>query len=1546
MRNFYYPAKNANAPVPRIFGMTASLSSRISGSGQIHGDMLELENNLDCAIMTSTRGNVSQFSTSAKECIVQYKFQGGLFLDAINIRNLIDRATVRLQICNQLCKVRKFGSSSKATWQQDSKKSRGPLEQQIRHIQNVSYVMESMGLLPASYAIGEVAHGWTSIKKFKNKYLVSASQNSKNLLDKAKVEIKEYEQHPKLWNEDFSNPVECLMTSLQDMVIAVISGLFRVNEDDARSQLTIITEKQNPSIQQLKNAIRQIRKQLNLDSVSSVMTTQPIQFQIPDIPEAILQSPEIEVLYSNKMQQLLRLLAQFKNEIPTDSKKEWRGMIFVQQTLMALVLEQVIRLHPDLEFYKCQSLTGHNAAIQAASMEDHHQRKIIRLFQSGKLNLLLCTSVAEEGLDITHCSMVIRFDLPSTDASYIQSRGRARKPGAFYFIFMNQVDQAEKTRIEELRRAEQCMKEFARSRQQLFHYEAGDDEDLISGTEDAFLEMAQKEELALIFDQPLPTEEEGLNIAVEMIHRYVNQLPQDEYCRLSPHLIFRSQEKNNQKEFQYQLTLPLNAAITQPIFGDWCLSKQKARSNVCYKACTKLRELGHLNDRFNPITKKDLFAINRAKPSKFQAEMLASDAPLDPMVLRQDHAKKTENLPFGRLVPPGLDPKLNWELHLLIVNIKNTPKSILSRFGILTFRKLDLLMDFDLFSEQGPMRVEFRDGGVVSVSEDEMKELKRYHVSILEPLYFKSKLFGKIIRGPLNDFCQILDSDLSFIPEGLKQFEDQIPIINQSWYLLTPLRPDEGTQQEQEPDFLNRSLIPMESDEEWRSPIDWELINVISERLGRINIKGIDLDNARLEPGDVIFTPHNPNAYKLVGIRTDLNMNSNFPAKPKAEFYDPSITTEYRPTYIPGRNHQDYASFMDYYKTHWKCEELRPDQPLLECMSFKHVSILKKAKNLLTPIKYQSMEVDGNEEVPLDNWNSAVHLIPQLSVVYPIKYTLWESLSYITAVCWKLESMLKALELHDQLFESESSVSELSLPSPGGGIPVLDIELLYQSVTCRSCHEVSNYERLEFIGDAALKYIASLFCYFKHPVAHEGILSTERSDFISNRHLADVAVSSGIQNYVRSVQIGEHPWRPAGCQLLDGYWIKQGGDATSGPDWFGGRNKKISLKNSTHQAKTVSLKFKQVADVVEALIGACFVHGGIPFACVLIDRLGILESSASFLLTSQKTPENNRESCAWLRKLNDSMLPELEGLEQYPESRLQQYEHGRNISTLQGAINHQFECPCFAMEAVTHCSWAHNDPPCYQRLEYLGDAVLDFMVSIHYFEEFQKIDPGALTALRSASVNNDKLATNAVKLGLHKCILHFSSTLQAHISEYIGRLESEQDITYDGEKGAPKVLGDIIESLIGAVYLDTYGDFNKTWAIWRPLLEPFYTPEAIPTHPVVQLMTICQRYGMKCEFIRARNRLTFVEAPIEMDDEMDITSESDSNDEDEEMLSREELSGKHGLEQLEPTKKLEKVVCQVTINGVVQGEGTGNHMKIAKKHAAIEALKSDLWNKE
>ena len=91
----------------------------------------------------------------------------------------------------------------------------------------------------------------------------------------------------------------------------------------------------------------------------------------------------------------------------------------------------------------------------------------------------MSTSVAEEGLDITECQLVVRFDLPKTEAGYIQSRGRARKTDSIYVLFVEEGNESHIQLVQRLRHSEQQMKIYARHIKSVMECLADEDEDFI-----------------------------------------------------------------------------------------------------------------------------------------------------------------------------------------------------------------------------------------------------------------------------------------------------------------------------------------------------------------------------------------------------------------------------------------------------------------------------------------------------------------------------------------------------------------------------------------------------------------------------------------------------------------------------------------------------------------------------------------------------------------------------------------------------------------------------------------------------------------------------------------------------------------------------------------------------------------------------------------------------------------------------------------------------------------------------------------------------------
>ena len=103
-----------------------------------------------------------------------------------------------------------------------------------------------------------------------------------------------------------------------------------------------------------------------------------------------------------------------------------------------------------------------------------------------------------------------------------------------------------------------------------------------------------------------------------------------------------------------------------------------------------------------------------------------------------------------------------------------------------------------------------------------------------------------------------------------------------------------------------------------------------------------------------------------------------------------------------------------------------------------------------------------------------------------------------------------------------------------------------------------------------------------------------------------------------------------------------------------------------------------------------------------------------------------------------------------------------------------------------------------QRLEFLGDAVLDYVITVYLYNKYPGMSPELLTDMRSASVNNDCYALSAVKAGLHKHILHTSHQLHKEIVATVSnfdKLSLESTFGWETESSFPKV---------GCCYFATY----------------------------------------------------------------------------------------------------------------------------------------------
>ncbi len=131
-----------------------------------------------------------------------------------------------------------------------------------------------------------------------------------------------------------------------------------------------------------------------------------------------------------------------------------------------------------------------------------------------------------------------------------------------------------------------------------------------------------------------------------------------------------------------------------------------------------------------------------------------------------------------------------------------------------------------------------------------------------------------------------------------------------------------------------------------------------------------------------------------------------------------------------------------------------------------------------------------------------------------------------------------------------------------------------------------------------------------------------------------------------------------------------------------------------------------------------------------------------------------------------------------------------------------FNDPSLLERALTHRSYANEHPEDAlednERLEFLGDAVLSFIVAAFLYHRFPEFHEGRLTSLRAALVRTESLAALAAETGIDQRLR-------------LGRGEEE----HGGRKRAPNLCA-ALEAVIGALYLDQGLEAVRTWI--EPLL--------------------------------------------------------------------------------------------------------------------------------
>jgi len=331
----------------------------------------------------------------------------------------------------------------------------------------------------------------------------------------------------------------------------------------------------------------------------------------------------------------------------------------------------------------------------------------------------------------------------------------------------------------------------------------------------------------------------------------------------------------------------------------------------------------------------------------------------------------------------------------------------------------------------------------------------------------------------------------------------------------------------------------------------------------------------------------------------------------------------------------------------------------------------------------------------------------------------------------------------------------------------------------------NNYERLEFLGDCFLKMATSISLYGLYPNNNEYQYHIDRMLLICNKNLCNNAIKLKLYEYIRSQSFNRRAWYPEGLVLKKG---------------------KTATAPNSHR-----LGDKTIADVCEALIGAALLtHHETKDTDIAVRAVTELVSSENHNVTAYagyyKLYEKPKYQTAAATAAQRDLARQVEEKHSY-----------------------HFRYPRLLRSAFVHPSYpfGYEQIPSYQRLEFLGDALLDMACVNFLFYNFPDRDPQWLTEHKMAMVSNQFLGALCVSLGFHAHLLLFNAGFQKQIADYVtditeARIQAEEDAIRSGKtskecspdywisvRQPPKCLPDIVEAYVGAIFVDSEYNYSE-----------------------------------------------------------------------------------------------------------------------------------------
>ncbi|XP_043279610.1 endoribonuclease Dicer isoform X2 [Venturia canescens] len=1119
---------------------------------------------------------------------------------------------------------------------------------------------------------------------------------------------------------------------------------------------------------------------------------------------------ELNKIFKFSSDQVLKTVESLKHFNSTkDDEQKFCCIVFVQRRVSARVLYNILKnlqkLNEQYSFLVPDYILGYTNnpyknPREALCLSKWNKEALLR-FRSGHSNCLVATDVVDEGVDVPTCTLIVRYDLPLDFRSYVQSKGRARHKSSRYIMLISSEDKSFPSKHKNFQRVENLMK-------------------------------------------------------------------------------------------MVSLTLPSVSPLNHTIEGDVRDSIAEAKRSAALKACVELHKIGELTNHLLPVEPSAVLGCNEHLFPHWEEEKF------DPHVGIPGTASKKRIHPIKH--PESLNaafPVSKRPLYLHLIQAKPSyPKPYENRqwvfyemlcddagFGLVTTKPIPQIPGFPIFMNVGELKVNLKvNHSVFEMSEENIAELVQFHWLIFHKVLNIIKSFmvfdtenksnsflvvptdanGNLCWSTIQKYKMIEETPPS---EPLNVFEYDQALIKPSYrssssvYVVTQVC-DDLMAESPFPNGDYHSYMHYYKDRHGltiRNPKQPMLeVKAISKKIDCIRPRGIKAGLSKRKCADILedFEEH---------FVAELCNRTNF-----------SALYWLKASYLPSVLHR-------------VCQLLVAEDLRAQIVREARLGVMKlEGGSLWPPVVIKSTDIDEHPELLLEVSTADESFVelsaspidipgPEIdtleSNLYPWKkesepINLYGDIEKIQLIDIEYYHQFMATPLgtdEDEILKKRNR-SQPFATRPKTKAPVLEIlnkndevgpspAVIMQALTSKSSHDVFDLERLETLGDSLLKFAVSLFLYETYPEYGEGQLTVIKGKMVGNRNLyycgtnkqipgrmkverfepmcnfisPAFTVMRPLQNLLLSSETSPNVLYeimiPSNEQLAG---IPSNATLVRMEEIVSSWNEENAHTGMEPFLDVQSVPDKSVSDGVEALIGVYLNTMGLTGAFKILTWFNILPLELRIDDILRKVSRSPRIGTG------------------NPDDHMPQADY------IQKQIGYKFNDRAYLLQAFTHPSYTPNNiTPGYERLEFLGDAVLDFLITVHIYESCDYLSPGALTDLRSALVNNITFACLAVKYGFHTALMAYAPKLQEIIERFV-KFQADRDFIVDDELlwilleeedckmaefvDVPKILGDLFESVIGAIYLDTGKNLHKVWEIVYTMMQKEITTfsKQVPKQPI------------------------------------------------------------------------------------------------------------------